>query len=335
MLQTRLSSSFDLERAGERIVRHLGGHWRGNGGMCLCPAHDDHSPSLSVRVGRSALLFKCFAGSDTIDVINALRELQLRPLSSSPSTHAVRSYAPTESWLRQRVQDLWYDCRPLHGTIAETYLRRQLLLPQSRALRYHARTPLGPRQHVQFRPALIAAMHDDERLLPVQRTFLGCATASLTSDLQKARWTLGRPLNGAVRLARSKDVLGLAEGGETALAAMSLLDMPVWATLGSERFPQVANPETVRRLILLPDNDHAGAAAASQAHARPERIIKTIWPPLGLTDWNDVLRMGRTAAGAGCVGQFDDTMPLRCHRGYRSYLMYAILRSAEPGDEYG
>lgn len=41
-----------LEIAGAELVRRLGGHWTGDRGMCLCPAHDDHMPSLSVRVGK-------------------------------------------------------------------------------------------------------------------------------------------------------------------------------------------------------------------------------------------------------------------------------------------
>lgn len=32
------------------IVEALGGIWRGTRGECRCPAHDDHGPSLSVRL---------------------------------------------------------------------------------------------------------------------------------------------------------------------------------------------------------------------------------------------------------------------------------------------
>ena len=103
-------------------------------------------------------------------------------------------------------------------------------------------------------------------------------------------------------LAPATEVLGLAEGVESALSAMILLGLPVWATLGSERFPHVALPTSVTRLILLPDNDRAGrigAAKASEAHVVPGRTIETIWPPAGFNDWNDVLWAGRKGVGKG------------------------------------
>ena len=113
---------------------------------------------------------------------------------------------------------------------------------------------------------------------------------------------LGRPRNGSVRLAPASDVLGLAEGVETAMSAMILLGFPVWATLGSERLAHVAIPASVRTLILLPDNDRAGrigAEAALIAHAADGRTVRIDWPWGGLNDWNDVLRGQRGERGKG------------------------------------
>jgi hypothetical protein len=48
---------------------------RGNeqrGFVALCPAHDDHRPSLSVAFKNDKVLLKCFAGCDTEAVLNAL-----------------------------------------------------------------------------------------------------------------------------------------------------------------------------------------------------------------------------------------------------------------------
>lgn len=94
-------------------------------------------------------------------------------------------------------------------------------------------------------------------------------------------------------LAPATDTLGLAEGIETALSAIILLDIPVWATLGNERLAHIAIPDTVTRLVLLPDNDRGGrigAAKVAEAYAMPGRTIETLWPPQGFNDWNDVLR---------------------------------------------
>ena len=45
----------------------------GDGYQALCPAHDDHEPSLSVAEGEDGrALLKCFAGCGTEDVVAAL-----------------------------------------------------------------------------------------------------------------------------------------------------------------------------------------------------------------------------------------------------------------------
>jgi hypothetical protein len=112
--------------------------------------------------------------------------------------------------------------------------------------------------------------------------------------------TLGRPHRGAVVLAPSGQTLGLSEGVETALSAMMLFDIPVWAALGSERLDQVAIPTYVNRLVLFPDNDMAGeigAAKAMAAYAMPGRLIEVEFPPAGFKDWNDVLLGGGEGVG--------------------------------------
>jgi hypothetical protein len=43
------------------------------GFVALCPAHRDHSPSLSIASGREGrVLLKCLAGCDTEDVLAAV-----------------------------------------------------------------------------------------------------------------------------------------------------------------------------------------------------------------------------------------------------------------------
>lgn len=60
------------------IAKALGGYRAGAAWMARCPAHDDHTPSLSVRDGKNGrVLVHCFAGCDQRDVITALSELGL------------------------------------------------------------------------------------------------------------------------------------------------------------------------------------------------------------------------------------------------------------------
>jgi putative DNA primase/helicase len=64
----------------EHIARELGCQRVGPGRyMALCPAHEDHDPSLSVTEKGGNILLKCFAGCSQSDVIAALRSRGLWP----------------------------------------------------------------------------------------------------------------------------------------------------------------------------------------------------------------------------------------------------------------
>jgi len=303
----RPQAACDLAAQGANLVKALGGSWQGDHGMCLCPAHDDREPSLSVRVGDHALLFTCFAGCERRDVIRAIGHRQSDALKRGAGRPSFRHGGAGSSALPQLslvpIRRLWDRAQPLAGTIAEAYLRRRSLFLRPGALRFLRATPLGRGKAVVFRPAMLAAVHQGCELVAVQRTFFAPGRPIRARDLGKPRRMLGRPLAGAVQLAPARDVLGLAEGAETAMSAMVMLGIPVWATLGAERFHRIAIPAGVSHLILLPDHDHAGCvglAKALNAYQAPGRSIEVIWPPAGCKDWNDALLMG--GKGGGMVG---------------------------------
>lgn len=287
-----------LDAQGRRIVEKLGGVWTPQGGMCRCPAHDDQTPSLSVRVGNRALLFKCFAGCDTRDVMRMVGAIDLGALQPTAMRSAT-GLPPSASWNQRRAQEIWQSTIPLAETIGQDYLLGRGIVHIPSAIRFHSRTPLGNGRKVIFRPAMIAAVRERRQIVAVHRTFFALNAPRIADDLPDSRLMLGRPRQGAVMLAPATDMLGLAEGLETAISAMALLDIPVWATLGSERFHNITLPSRVTRLILLPDNDRAGQLAvvkATAAYESPGRIIRTIWPPLGMNDWNDVHRLEGSGA---------------------------------------
>lgn len=289
-----------LHRAAAALVQRLGGTWRPEGAMCRCPAHDDRTPSLSVRVGTRSLLFKCFAGCSAVEILCAIRHLDL---TVPVSTHSGQGAAERiTSGFDGAARALWAGTMPLAGSQGAAYLAARKLPVVSAELRFHRRTPLGRGRLVQFRPAVIAAVRHDRTLVAVQRLFLAPRGPDIASDLSNPKRTLGRPGAGAVRLFRAGPVLGLAEGIETALSAAILLDLPVWAVLGSERLSRIAIPSRVERLVLLPDNDAPGRRAerlARESYARSVTAIETIWPWAGHNDWNDVLRAGGKAVGNG------------------------------------
>ena len=282
-----------LAETARRICESRGGKWSGTKGMACCPAHDDRVPSLGVSLGRQAILFHCFAGCDQQSVLAALARdgfeapalFSASATTSEPESTSTRK--PSAAALR-----IWRDAQPLRASPAKAYLESRGILAASPALRFHPRTPLGPKGRTRFLPAMIAAVSLDEGPIAIHRTFLS-TEASGKAAFEKPKRALGALGEAAVRLfAPVSGKLGLAEGVESAMSAYALTGIPVWATLGNERFGLVSVPESVTELHLFVDHDAGGELAASRglaAYARDGRTIHVRKPSSRDTDWNDEL----------------------------------------------
>jgi hypothetical protein len=138
-------------------------------------------------------------------------------------------------------------------------------------------------------PAMIAAFQThDRRVIAVQVTYLD-PHGDRKAQGATPRKTIGKMHDGAVRLGQAGDVLGIAEGIETALAAMQLTGIPCWACLGSKRMAHVAVPDKVRELHIFGDNDEPGRLAverATKAHAHRRVVVR--FPPDGFGDYADL-----------------------------------------------
>ena len=58
--------------------------------LARCPAHDDKSPSLSIRNAGDPLLIHCFAGCDALDVVHAV-SLELGDLFADRCAYQTKS----------------------------------------------------------------------------------------------------------------------------------------------------------------------------------------------------------------------------------------------------
>lgn len=265
------------------LVASLGGKWSGSTAMCRCPTHADRTPSLSIRQGDRGILVTCHAGCDPVDVLRALRRIDVLPSISQTTEVRPRDHKPS-TYLA-----IWQAGRQIEGSLAERYVRqvRSIWAPLD-DLRYHPRCPRGQGRLVQFEPALLIAMRKAGSIVAVQRIFLDPSSARRTDKLVLgcaigAAWTNGPP----------GKTIGLCEGFETAAAYTSLTGIQAWASMGAKRFHQVEIPHFVERVILLADNDPEGrraAARAREALARTGITIDIEWPPGRMNDWAQLLK---------------------------------------------
>ncbi len=193
------------------------------------------------------------------------------------------------AWARQT----WQETIQAPGTLAETYLRnRAITLPLPPEIRFHPGLKHSPSG--QILPAMVAAVRDLQgQVRAIHRTFLDYEGRKAKVDMPKMSFA---PILGcAVQLAEPGEILGLAEGIETALSAMQMSELPVWCAISAGNMKRLELPECVREVVIFGDNGGPGIRAAKESAAvfdQEGRKVRIAFPPDGYEDFNDLLKGG-------------------------------------------
>jgi putative DNA primase/helicase len=283
------------------IAAALGGaHRSGAWWSCRCPAHDDRTPSLSLRDGARGLIVNCWAGCDARDVLAALRRHGLFTGTDDRRSERVTVRSDDRDNAVRRValaRQIWDAAQDARETPVEQYLRaRRITIPVPRMLRW---APSLRRPDGTCGPAMVARIDNiDGALIGVHRTWLVRGADGIWRRRDRAM--LGRAAGGAVRLAPAAATLMVAEGIETALAGSQATGMPAWAALSTSGMVALVLPALARTVIILADHDASGAGErAARAPAslwETEARHASIWmsPCVG-EDANDRLLAALTA----------------------------------------
>ena len=251
--------------------------------------------ALTIADGRNGgLVLDCKKSACAfLDILAAAGVTSGSYKSPDPETLAKREAEQRKEAERRAAQAvaIWKESLPIHGTVAETYLRgRGITCPLPKALRFHAACWHGPT--AKRYPAMIAAVQGN-KLAAVHRTYLR-ADGSGKADVDTPKMMLGATAGAAVRLTERQDELVVCEGVETALSLSSgLLSAPtaVWAALSASGMRGLSLPPHAGQLTIASDGDAAGREAASALAARADALgwrVTLLPAPEGL-DWNDVL----------------------------------------------
>jgi putative DNA primase/helicase len=274
--------------SADQIGIALRGRCNGNGWLvrCPCPNHGkgrgDRFPSLSVADGDDdRLLLRCFAGCDFVDILD---ELKHRGLVDGNQSALANRFTPTLR--RPEINPdvgalaIWQAAVEAEETVVDEYLTRRGI---------YLRPPML-RCRLDHRSMVAAVQAPDGKVIAIQQTWL-------TSEGEKAsgkRLTSGNLGAGAVRLGAVARSMGLAEGVETALSAMQMTGVSVWASLGASRLHNVELPAEVEEVHVFVDNDEPGRTAAKRAadtHTSIGRQVYLRFPPDECGDWNDFLNL--------------------------------------------
>jgi DNA primase len=276
----------------------------------MCPAHDDHDPSLSVAHRDRKWLVHCFA-SCSIETITSAIGLTIADLFDDAPPHPRqrtlgdlrRGDARHEDERAEKcrrmdaARRIWRAARPGNMAQVDAYLAsRCLVRPLTGHIRFHA--GVWHKQTGREWSAMVWLISDGVTAKPlgVHVTYLDDAGVS-KAPITLAKKTFGLIRGGVIRLtppppADSGKPLILAEGLETALSALSAGYAYVWAAISSGNMKVINLPEDIRAVIIVADMDEDGGMAAARilAHrlSQQGRNVRIAQPPRGL-DLNDLL----------------------------------------------
>jgi putative DNA primase/helicase len=294
-------------------ARALGGEVTGGQVLAPGPGHSHTDRSLSVRLdahAREGFRAFSFAGDDWRVCRDHIRErLGIAHQPQKLNQHAVRplltaGQGKREVLIREMIEGIARQLVPLRGTPGERYLAETRRIDTAAIADVLERVDaIGWHRSVLFRGE--GHSLDGKRLGCIVGVMTDPTTAKPTGAISRTYIHEGRKIGkakmlgspvGIVRLSADEGVLlglHLAEGLETALAAMAKGFRPVWST-GSAgimaAFPVLLGVEAV---TLFADNDVSGTGlhAANEAAARWRAAGRKthIYLRNALGDFNDVL----------------------------------------------
>jgi len=193
------------------------------------------------------------------------------PEHVSPSSGHASGRRPASA--RQFASRLFASSRALKGSIAETYLNSRGIIwqPDFDALRFHPRCfdSSDANGRVVFWPGLIASITDlDGDLTGVSRTFLRRDGLD-KAPVEPQRRSKGDLLGHGTRFGASTDVQAVGEGLETTLSLRAAMPgIPLVSATSANHLSALLFPQSLRTLVVIRDNDHAGDAATDALYAR-------------------------------------------------------------------
>jgi hypothetical protein len=304
----------------QETVKKMRGKWYGSYGMCRCPNHDDHTPSLRIRDGETgALLVSCYSGCDRLEIIEALKKRSAwqepgrerpRQPTRSRRKYASRSTAPAprapsrpELDRIETARAIWEATTPSAGTIVERYWHeaRGLSIPIPAVIHFGESVPYGYQQPdkppPQRLPAMVAKVQaPDGDFAGIHATFLLPNGADKARNLPSDRLIFGCVGSGAIRLADAPDELAIGEGIESTASYMQEFKVAGWAAMNTSGLKSIVlpPPPIAFMVTLIGENDEGPsetAIAAATARLRLEgRLVGAAFPAEGFKDFNDPLR---------------------------------------------
>lgn len=241
----------------------------------------------------------CGAG-DGIELVKRLRGVDFKDAAREIEKAAgfvrveTQKIGKTDDQKLEALKRVWSESHHVkNGDEVFNYLsNRGLTVPNT--LKIHHAMPYrdGEKYLGKFTAMIAKVQAPDGRGVSIHRTFIKDGMKAEVPTVKKLM--SGLPLSGAaIRLYPYTDVLGVAEGIETAIAASMLHKVPVWSCINANGLASFEVPEGVNKLMIFSDNDsnYTGQQAAYTLAKKCELSgikCEVLIPSEINTDWADM-----------------------------------------------
>lgn len=285
----------------------------GTDGYRLFPHFNDTGQGICNTCGGRTSGASTLAWAKQIPLEQAVQEVErwldlehdstARPVRKLPAFKPALD--PAEAY--KRIAQVWRASHSIDGTPAEKYLLKRGIWRSNFAsvLRFHPGLSYihgkEKRNYGKF-PCLLAPIKTSSgKLVSIHRIFLTEDGDKAPVPSPKKMMSAQSDIRGAaIRLFPASEVLGVAEGIETALAAHAVSRMPVWSCISAVLMELVDIPDCVKTVVIWADLDRSGrgAEAAERLADRLEAQGKQVQvclpqgplPPAAKgIDWLDVM----------------------------------------------
>jgi len=247
-------------------VRHDGKH----SGCPMCgPGNNNHRFRLDDIDGTGSYICnQCGAGNGFELVKKCLNVDFKGAIQAVEGVIGTAKRTPINTGLQynqDRLRKMYKDSSPLDGKcLGSQYLMNRGLNNYPPTLRFLPEC-WEPSTKTNM-PALLATFSaPDSEALTLHRTYL--SPDGRKADLENCKLMMSpkKPMaGGAVRLFPATEMVGIAEGIETAIAVHELYKIPVWAVLSTSLMVSFEPPKDMKNIMIFMDSDvnYAGQRAA-------------------------------------------------------------------------
>ena len=290
-----------------------------------CPIHDCGGKDrfrFDNREGRGTWICTHCGAGDGWSLLMKLTGKPFKDLADKirHEYESVKPTIPVKPDPRPMLNRMWVEAESNSREVAEYLMSRGLPAWMSfdPELRFHPRCAWSDGNNHGYAPAMLARVYQDGKPQTLHRTFLTTDVPIRKMLMPHAGHLNGCyiPLGNFGNLPPNKDVLGVAEGIETALAARALLAHQnktinatpmVWPTYCASQLERFNKFDNVSRLLIFADNDgtFTGQAAAFGLAKRAINFnmkCSVFIPPNVQEDFNDVVRRGGSLSEVATYG---------------------------------